>query len=505
MTTRNAGVLTVLALVLAACTDLDTENLNSPDTERALAEPGDVESLIGSAFLTWFDATQGFTPAMALSTAADEATASWGNFGMQDISSEPRTAFPNTTGYGYRSVVQNPWYDMYGAISAVNDGLNAIEDGMEFGEDGRDTPRAEAFAKFMQGLAHGWLALQFDRAFIFTEEDDLETTEFELAPYDEVMDAAIAMLDEAASIASANSFELPSNWIGGQSYSSATLARIAKSYSARFLAAVARTPEERAAVNWQEVITRINAGITADFGPVLDDNTWDEGYKDRLPRFDWTRADYRAVGPADVSGGYQAWLATPVADRQPFDMMSPDRRVTGPTPKSSGTDFTYREPQNHRADRGTYHFSRYYHTRYLWVRQLPIGFDPIMTIPEMDLLKAEAFIRTNQPAQAVPLINKTRTSRGKLPPVTTTGPAQAADCVPKTPTGACGNLMDALIYEKRIETFGVAGGLAFFDARGWGYLVEGTPIHLPIPARELETLNMPAYTFGGVGNPGAAK
>jgi hypothetical protein len=52
--------------------------------------------------------------------------------------------------------------------------------------------------------------------------------------------------------------------------------------------------------------------------------------------------------------------------------------------------------------------------------------------------------------------------------------------------------------------FGVAAGTAFFDARGWGTLVEGTPIHFPIPARELETLNLPAYTFGGIGGPDAA-
>jgi hypothetical protein len=64
--------------------------------------------------------------------------------------------------------------------------------------------------------------------------------------------------------------------------------------------------------------------------------------------------------------------------------------------------------------------------------------------------------------------------------------------------------MDALMYEKKIEMFGVAAGTAFFDARGWGTLVEGTPIHFPIPARELETLNLPAYTFGGIGGPDAA-
>jgi hypothetical protein len=502
MTIHKAAVLIALVGV-AGCTDLDTANLNEPDAGRALSEPGDVESLIGSAFLTWFDRSQEDTPALALSTVADEGTSSWGNFGMQETSSEPRAAFPNSTGFGYRSVLENPWYDMYGAISAVNDGLTAVEEGMQFGENGEDTPRAEAFAKFVQGLAHGMLALQFDRAFIFTEDDDLLTTDFELVDYSEVMDAAIGMLDEAASLAEAASFELPENWVNGQQYTGEELARIAKSYSARFLAGVARTPEDRAAVDWQDVRARIEAGITEDFGPVLNNSDWQDDLKDYMARADWVRADYRGVGPADISGNYQAWLETPVAERQPFDITTPDRRITGDTPDSNGSYFSYRFPQDHREDRGTYHFSRYHHQRYRTLGVDQIGFDPILTVVEMNLLKAEALIRTGQAAQALPLINATRTANGHLPPATVDGVA-GAECVPRTEAGACGDLMDTLIYEKRIETWATGGGLSYFDARGWGYLVPGSPVHYPIPARELETLNLPNYTFGGVGGPGAA-
>ena len=71
--------------------------------------------------------------------------------------------------------------------------------------------------------------------------------------------------------------------------------------------------------------------------------------------------------------------------------------------------------------------------------------------------------------------------------------------------------MDKIIYEKRIEGFIQCGGCAFFDRRGFGPLaptgpdfhhglVEGTPLHFPIPGRELERLGLPYYTFGGVGN-----
>jgi hypothetical protein len=66
-------------------------------------------------------------------------------------------------------------------------------------------------------------------------------------------------------------------------------------------------------------------------------------------------------------------------------------------------------------------------------------------------------------------------------------------------TTACGSLWDALRWEKRIEGLGIDPNVAFFDARGWGTLVIGTPVHMPIPAREIETLALPPYTFGGGG------
>jgi hypothetical protein len=289
---------------------------------------------------------------------------------------------------------------------------------MQFGTNGADTKRAEVFAKFVQGLSHAWLALQFDKAFIITEDIDLNTAQLELKPYPEVMTAAIKMLDDAATAAAANPFTLPSNWINQQTINNQELVRIIKSFTARFRASVARTPEERTAVNWNDVLTRANAGITRDFGFQADNTNWFDNYKERLQRSDWVRADYGTVGPADVSGRYQAWLNTPVADRQPFDITTPDRRVMGATQNTDGTDFYYRATQDFRADRGTYHFTRYGHKRYLTIRQTQIGFVPLMSLAEMDLYKAEAHIRLNQQDAAVTLINRTRVARGQLPPVT---------------------------------------------------------------------------------------
>jgi hypothetical protein len=73
-------------------------------------------------------------------------------------------------------------------------------------------------------------------------------------------------------------------------------------------------------------------------------------------------------------------------------------------------------------------------------------------------------------------------------------------------SGACGNLWDALKYEKRIETLGLTGGLPYYDGRGWGQLLEGTMIHFPMPVVDIELLLGAGeiYTFGGAGMPGGA-
>jgi hypothetical protein len=120
-----------------------------------------------------------------------------------------------------------------------------------------------------------------------------------------------------------------------------------------------------------------------------------------------------------------------------------------------------------------------------------------MTVTEMNLLKAEALIRLGRADEAVPLINLSRVANGGLPPVTIDGPPDEPGCVPRKLDGSCGSLWDALRYEKRIEGAGVDATTAYFDARGWQTLVVNSFVHLPIPGAELETLQLPNYTFGG--------
>jgi hypothetical protein len=484
------SLVLLLGVVVAGCGEdfLTVENQNAPDTERALSSPDDVEALIAGSALSWWSATNKSAPSMALSTIADELTSSWGNWHMRAGSSEPRQPYDNSPSYRYRGFVEVPWYTLYEAISSANTGLRRIAEGMVIGDENR-TQRAKGFAKFVQGLSHGFLALFFDKAFIFDETVNIETDQLDFSPYNEVMDAAIAQLQEAIAIFNANSFTIPNTWINGLELSNEDLAKLAHSYIARYMAGVARSPDERAAVNWSQVLQHAEQGITEDFAPIGDGDLWWTRLHGQGQHPIWVRADYmNMVGLADTSGNYQAWLDTPLNDRMPFRIHTADQRFPVGDPEGVGTDFRWEGTPRHRPDRGTYHFSFYFHYRYKDF--FDNGFTGPMTafkVAELDLLKAEALFRLGQ-SGAAELINKTRVARGGLPPVSDSDP----------------DLWDKLWYEKRVETYlGGSAGLAYFDARGWGILISGTPIHWPVPGKELEILQQEIYTFGGVGGPGS--
>jgi hypothetical protein len=211
------------------------------------------------------------------------------------------------------------------------------------------------------------------------------------------------------------------------------------------------------------------------------------------------------LGPADSANGFVNWVATPNDNRQPFQIRTKDRRIQGAAgPASPGKYVGYNLNNIFAVSRGTYRFSWYYYGRNGTGTTWQEGPQLSMTVAEMDLLKAEALIRLGRAAEALPLINKTRVANGELPPVTIDGPPDAPGCVPRKFNGQCGSLWDALRYEKGIELLGVNGVNRFFDARGWQMLAQYSITQLPIPGRELGTLQLENYTFGGPGGESSA-
>jgi hypothetical protein len=507
---RTVGAVAIL-LAAGGCTDLAVENPNEPDRDRALSKPADVEALVAGQFRTFWLLQQGRAPGPALDGIAEVESSSAANYGFDDNSKMPPRPILNQVAYTWGYWMQDPWLFQNRGLASIRDALQSIETRNLKISDG---PRLQAFAKLMQGLFHGNIALMYDRGFV-VDEDVEETGDLEMQPYGEVMAAARGYLAEARQIASQNNVSIPGGWMGPEARSNDVFIRLTHSYEARFMAQVARTPEERAAVNWGEVLEHVQQGITADFGLELDGpgGVWNATYKTRssLER----DVHLALIGPADQSGAYQRWEKTAHGQKLPFLVDTDDRRITSGDPQSPGKYTIWRNFTTNQPDRGAWYLSQY--SSYGYYPELGdtgFGFAPELTVTEMDLLAAEAHIRLGNPQAALPLINRTRVGNGQLPPATLEG-ATGPRCVPRAfgpfakssnvPEGGCGDLMQVLIHEKRMENAFLSQGSVYYDARGFGTLRTGRPIHAPVPMEDLQLLGIPHYTFGGEGNPGSAK
>jgi hypothetical protein len=506
--------LVTAAVLLLGCQNLDVENLNAPDEARALATPSDIESLIAGSFLTWFDGIQSSTPNMSLAMPSDTYTCGWGNFGMGVMSEEPRKEFENTVTSGVRGVVEEPWFDLYGAISAASDGIRNIEAGnVTLGEE--DNMRAIGFGKLVQGLAHGWLALMFDQGFILDENVDLNTTQLEFQPYTEVMAAAIQQLEAAITIFNSNDFTLPTTWINGKAFTSAELAQVAHSFIARYMVLVPRDRTERSNVAWNTVVSHIDQGITEDFSILGDgagrSSTWYSGthwYSGPINWGTWQRVDYKLIGPSDAGTDYDAWLNSNVNDRDEFIFESSDKRIWDGTlaadgTQNPGTQFAQTGPTTF--IREAYGFSRYGHSRFEEVTATDNGSAIVLfRLSEHDFMRAEALLNTGgSTAEIAALLDKTHVIDGGYTTAATLAAGSINDPLqPQHNKGA--TLWSVLKYEKLVDLLGTFSGREYWEKRGWGELTSGNAIHFPVPALDLETLQLALYTFGGVGGTGSA-
>jgi hypothetical protein len=379
----------------------------------------------------------------------------------------------------------------------------------------------------------------------------------------EVMNAALGDLDSALAIANssdvtANPTAFTAPWINGTTTDRATFVKIVHSYKARFRAGVARTPAERAAVDWDKVIADATSGITSDLVVQLSIQAgWQQRELTNAYRYQgWGDASMMYLGMADTSGAYDAWLATPLINRQPFLLRTPDSRwpfgddrasqtaLSGGAngvPGNTGLYFRNRPAgEDPPGDPWGSSFYDHFRFRYLTVNNSDNAGPWIeFSKAENDLLAAEGYIRKGDFASAAPLIDNSRTKHN-LPAIAgvvtdgttpvpgatyvavkdTTGaitgykmtavdPSNSTNCVPRVPVGpsgptACGDMMEALKYEYRVETYFTGYGTWFLAERGWGDLIEGTPLEFPVPYQEMQVRLHPFYNLGGVGGKSAA-
>jgi len=482
----------IATCMLISCADLETVNLNNADIDKALGNPNEWEAIIQGQFNPLWHATQLWRSgaAFTMGTVADAVTSSWGNFGMRDMSSEPRIRINNSETYTYAYFIEYPYYNFFSVIGTVNDILKKIaEDPSVAPQDANGeviTGKLQSVGHFLQGAAFGNLALMYDKAqFADETSDPLTAPELPFDDYNTLMDKALGKLDQAVSEAQAAPDFTVGYW-NGLSLTKEEFIAVIRTMQARFVAYKSRTPAENDSNDWGRVMSFARQGIQSDFVVTGDGNLWWDAYKYYGSEPIWSRADYRVMQAlaSNIPGRFPEDGSHPFPIHAPEDVI--DQRID--------TDFTYAETIFFRANRGLYHFSHYHHTRYFDHYPGATGPMPHILKAENDLLIAEALVRTGgDRAEAAALINATRVDRGGLPALD--GSESDAD------------MITAILHERYVELMLTAGGLPFFDRRRvadddgsfapYSGLQPGTFRQMPIPAKELNVLEEEIYTFGG--------
>jgi hypothetical protein len=482
-------VFSIFMGLLYSCEDLNVENLNNPDTQRVLSSPDDVRSVAEGSFLSYWQAMRAADIHITSLVAADQFTCSWGNFWMRWISAEPRIPWDNKVTAANDQVSENFFINSYASLSQINDALKLINEGMQIGVNGVDNPGIASFGYFMQGWILGNIGMAFDKGYVVKEYTDLATLQFQ--PYQEIVDSAIVSLNKAISTAeSADAFELASTTINGVTVNNDLIIKLAHSYIARFLALTPRTAAQADAVDWNVVLTNANAGVTEDFGPVGDGSPyegatwWDENFI-YLVKPGWARIDNRIINLLDPSYPKKYWsdgVAQVVhAGLIPGEAESLDSRLT--------SDFEFLPSVDFNPSRGYFHYSHYRYSRFDETMYLGFGKLCDFRAYENNLLAAEAYARTNDLPGAIGILNDPelpRKVRGGLDDISVSATKD--------------EVLKAIFYERDIELISQGFMIGFYDMRRRDMLQTGTLLNYPVPGKELETLGLPVYTFGGVAN-----
>jgi hypothetical protein len=519
-----AFVATAGLAALAGCNQLAVDNPNSPDAQRALATATDAENLMSGYYKRWHEG-------LYRTTGNFEGMANIMSFqNYSDLANNCQNArFPfsgainlNTIGNVCAGEQARLYQYMQEVTRVASTLLGRMDDGLTLGSPGRDA-RYRAFGEFLRGVSLGYAALFYDSAAVVSPATPAEDAG-KLVAYTVAMDSAYVALQRAIDAANTPGFvTLDATWIPTPTpLNGADFIRLIRSYRARLRANVARTPADRAAVNWDLVIADAQNGITANHSNIT--NPTNGPFRSWVAQYDppnglWHQMPPWIIGMGDVSGSYAAWIATPVGARgagnTAFFMVTPDLRFPqGATRADQQADFAMTSCEkaaqvckryfanrigNDQFNSLGWGWSNYDFVRFhSWARAGDAGSGTagaivFMTKAEIDLLEAEGQLRKGNFAAAAALINKTRTANGlpALVDLNNTSPVPGGtNCVPKVPVSpynviACGNMFEALKWEKRIETAYTHFAPWFLDGRGWGDLAQDTPLYWAVPYQDL--------------------
>jgi len=541
-------LLLAFAVILAGCdggiADLDVENRNDP-TRSDLSSAEDLQQLLkGSTAQAMQVTVTDWGPHMDL--LADQTTSTNAFRSFWDFADPQFRRLDNSTTYANPAIFGDPYSNLNGGQTGANSVLSVTEgDDSELQAGDRTIAKLRAGAYFLRGVSRGYLGLIYNQAYVVPEDVEDPTSAELLAPYDQVIDAAVSDLEQAITIAENNDF----TWdlLVGNTYTSAEFEAIAHSMAAKISMGEARTRSELEDFSDQRldnIISHAEDGVgggsaLASFTPTSTSGTFVHALAGWSTFIISGPAGYL---PMDVKVSHLLDPSYPVdypggeTTLGPHNTPDPRGQSDGPDSLNDGY-FWYTDAFGFLSSaRNKTLFSNYARLR-LDGGNNWFNFDgepvPIATNSEMQYLKAEAhLIKGETGAAATALENspfgsvKTKfeadlpiISRGSetnqiggfaddAAEDTLAADTYALDANSIAAGKNSGDLnteadfVRALHTEYSVELDLLAGvGAQWYFMRRHDLLAEGVALHYPLPGQEIEILNgVDPYTFGGPDN-----
>ncbi|MEM6700253.1 MAG: hypothetical protein AAF599_17750, partial [Bacteroidota bacterium] len=452
---RKLYLLLIVVLLLNACKDIDSINDIAPDQEDVISTGADLQKTLQKSYDTWWQSIHGEYPNLALLVAGDAYGLSRGDFGTIEMGMEPRQSLPNqlSADANIRAITETPWYGLLSSVALANDVLEALGKGVTIDQGGVQDETIRAAAHLVRGLSWGYLGLLFDKSVLVNEKTNLDG-ELPFIEYREMVEAAVEELETAIGLSETIGFDFFHNYFNGLELNQEQFLQLTHSYAARFLAQVARTPEENQRTNWAAVFAHAEKGLNFNFAPAVDGKVWQSYQQYTFAETGkgpfWARIDQRLIAALDPSqpARYPEVLMKNEAPLNEKKAQSLDARLL--------SDFVFEERVFFEAVKGEWHFSHYRHHRNSndpsfegdgW----SFGKMPVFLSMDNELLKAEAALRLGQTEVANDILNTSSwTNRGELPRIQR---ASAAE------------LEEVILYERSIELLSTAPFGLWLDRR----------------------------------------
>lgn len=511
------GFLVAGIFLVIGCHDLTVENLNQPDREHALATSSDLLTLLRGGHDDIFSSIHSLW-GVHMNGLSDQMTSTNAFLSFWDFAHQPRLRLDNTQTYATPGTINGPWSSFNSGVSTANSILTTIEeDGRTVLTNGNDrTHEVRAAAYLLRGVARGYLGMIYDKGYIVGPDTDV--SELEPSSYSELISAAVTDLGRAKNLAGQVNRDFTWDFLpNADSFSRTEFKEIANSFAARFLINEARTVREAEAWSnrrWNDIINYAETGV---------------GQGASMPSFTATTVGSYEFYPSHPD--WETFIVPLPAGYLPNDikqahLLDPSYPVDYPTEAGAvldeaksqdpriqyfnyvGSNFGFLDPSRNRAL-----FTSYVDLRMngdnSWGRSgLPMTF---VTGSEMQYIIAEAYLMKGNKAAAAEALENS--PFGSVP--TDLGPFDLpAEQDGKVDYGSAEGLaanreiaasasraefVRALHTEYSVELHLLGGiGIQWFFMRRHNLLQEGTPLHYPIPGKELQVTGRDYYSFGGV-------